>query len=375
MKPTIRPISLSFTLGLGLAFPHVPLAEPIIVPLLDDGAFFRIPVTLFGQTNFFIVDTGTSATGLDVKFRERLGKPTRREGQQTFYNSPEISLGKTPFGLKEIFCTDLTLFRQITGEPCEGIIGMDFLKDHRVELDFDNALFTIHNTVPEQFTRNASRIVMHPYNQRHHTIIAKVNEQALFNLMIDSAETRTISLNRKDWDQVFPLGREMPVHKVLIAQLGGKVTETHIARLSRLQIGTTEYADLLCPLNPSDLPSSLGTGFLRRHGVLLDFPMSALYLIPRKNIPLKEEHDMSGLHLLRREEITFIHSIDQGSPALHGSAQAGDVILSLNSRKCSEMKMKEIRQLLRANPGDRVAMEVQRDGAVVRIAFVLKRFL
>jgi hypothetical protein len=64
----MRPISLSFTLGLGLAFPHVPLAEPIILPLFDDGACFRVPVTVFGQTNFFVVDTGTSTTGLDVKF-------------------------------------------------------------------------------------------------------------------------------------------------------------------------------------------------------------------------------------------------------------------------------------------------------------------
>jgi predicted aspartyl protease len=374
MKSIVRPISLSFTLGLGLAFPHAPQAEPIIVPLIDDGACFRVPVTLSGQTNFFIVDTGTSATGLDVKFREGLGKPTRHEGQQTFYNSPKIGLGNTPFGLKEIFCTDLTLFRQITGERCEGIIGMDFLEDRLVELDFDNALFTIHSTVPEQFTKNASRIAMHVYNQRHHMIPARINDQSS-NLMVDTGQSRTISLNRADWDQVFQPGEKMAVHKVLIAQLGGKVAETYIARLSRLQIGANEYADLLCRLNTSALPSSFGMGFLRCHRVLLDFPRNALYLMPRKNIPFKEEHDMSGLHLLRRDEITFVHSIDQGSPASLGGVQAGDIVLSLNSRKCSEMKMKEIRQLLRANPGDKSAVEVQRNGEVVRIAFVLKRFL
>jgi hypothetical protein len=191
----------------------------------------------FDRTNFFAVDTGTSTTGLDAKVRERLGNPSRREAQQTFYNSPEITLGKTPLGVKEIFGTDLTLFRQITGEPYDGIIGMDFLKHHPVELDFDNALFIIHNTTPEHFTRNASRIMMHPYNQRHHTIIAKLNEQALLNLMIDSAESRTISLNRTDWNRIFAPNAAMPVHKALIAQLGGKVTEAPIARLSRLQIG------------------------------------------------------------------------------------------------------------------------------------------
>src|SRR5437879_3678340 len=103
--------------------------RPVTVPLLDDGPSFRVPVTLFGSEHFLLVDTGTSATALDTSYRAQLGEPVSRFGEQDFYRSPKILLAQTALGTEKVFCADLKMFSLVTGEPCDGILGMDFLKD------------------------------------------------------------------------------------------------------------------------------------------------------------------------------------------------------------------------------------------------------
>jgi hypothetical protein len=106
----------------------------------DDDLVIRAPITIEGETNFFVVDTGALATALDVQHRSKLGPITKRIAGQDFYKAPKMLVGATPVDLSEIFVTDLTMFRQITGERCDGILGMDFLSTVVVELDFDQQL-------------------------------------------------------------------------------------------------------------------------------------------------------------------------------------------------------------------------------------------
>lgn len=127
MKPTsIFLLFMSMTLNSGLA----ASAPTITVPLLDDDISFRVPVRMFGETNYFLVDTGTSATALDLRFSSRLGESVRRWDGHDFYRAPQIMLQDTALPVREVLCLDLKMFRMITGEPCDGILGMDFLGSH-----------------------------------------------------------------------------------------------------------------------------------------------------------------------------------------------------------------------------------------------------
>lgn len=49
-------------------------------PLLNDDVSLRVAMTMFGQTNYLLVDAGTPATDLDVRYRDSLGARVRKQG-------------------------------------------------------------------------------------------------------------------------------------------------------------------------------------------------------------------------------------------------------------------------------------------------------
>jgi hypothetical protein len=94
------------------------------VPLLDDCVIVRIPVRMFNQTLYFVLDTGTSVSALDLSFREKLGPPISEivDGMSvalgkklTLYRCPDFSVDDTHGNLQRIACLDLTMFRRVSG--------------------------------------------------------------------------------------------------------------------------------------------------------------------------------------------------------------------------------------------------------------------
>lgn len=353
-------------------------AEPktIALPLLDDDVSFRVPVRMFGRTNYFLVDTGTSVTGLDTRYRDRLGKAVRQWDGHELYRSPEIALGSTPLALDEVICTDLNMFRLITGEPCDGILGMDFLKKHVLELDFDRGIVSIGEDVPPEARANACRVPMKVSNVRHFRVPTLINGKVPFDLLLDTGDSSTISLKTADWATVFPPGQRAAVHKLLLSGINKKVTESSVARLESIEVQSNKYPNVLCVLSAYDTaPSALGMGFLRQHQVTCDFPNQTLYLSRGKEFGTVEEHDMSGLHLLRSEPHILVHSVDEGSPAALARVQAGDLLISINGEPCAKLTMRAVRKALRSGEGKQILLEVKRVERSFQPKFTLKRFL
>lgn len=361
-----------------MAFAQGAESQTITVPLLDDDVAFRVPVKMFGRTNYFLVDTGTSATALDGRYRDRLGSLIRRWDGHDFYRSPEIALGNTRLAVDEVFCTDLKMFRLITGEPCDGILGMEFLKNHVIELDFNRGVVGIGKEVPAQVRSNAWRIPMKLSNARHFRVPTLINGKLKMDLLLDTGDSSTISLKKEDWDLVFPPDEKTLVRKVLLAGLNKKVTESVLARLASVEVEVEahKYSNLVCVLSLYDTsPSALGIGFFRRHHVVFDFPNQMLYLQPGKQFDIQEEHDMSGLHLLRVEGKTLVHSVDEGSPASQAGIQAGDFILYIDGQRCAELAMKTIRQALRKNADKKVLLRIERAEKTMEMSLLLRRLI
>jgi hypothetical protein len=164
----------------------------------------------------------------------------------------------------------------------------------------------------------------------------------------------------------------------MIATTGLKenVTETLVGRLRELEIGGNKFRDLVCPLSPhAGVASGLGLAFLRRHVVTFDFPNGLLYLRPGKRFETVEEHDMSGLHLLRKDNKTFVHSVDRESPAALSGVEPGDVIRNINGREAESISIHEIRETLRSKPGATVSLTIDRKEKPVAVDFKLKRVI
>jgi C-terminal processing protease CtpA/Prc len=99
------------------------------------------------------------------------------------------------------------------------------------------------------------------------------------------------------------------------------------------------------------------------------------YLQPGKQFGVKDDADMSGLHLLRRDGVTIVHAVDEGSPAMLAGIKSGDSVVSIDGEACRDMNMKQIRQMLKTGDGDKVYLEVQRRRTSVKCEFILRRSL
>jgi C-terminal processing protease CtpA/Prc len=65
--------------------------------------------------------------------------------------------------------------------------------------------------------------------------------------------------------------------------------------------------------------------------------------------------------------------VEKDSPASRAGMAAGDEIISVNGREAASLSLREIRQILRSNPGDRVTIQAARQGKTETFTFLLKR--
>ena len=111
------------------------------VPFFDDGVMIRVPVNAFGKTLYFLVDSGFTFSAIDAGYKSFLGEPIATSfsggtpiGTDTTlpaFQCPEMSIAGKPLGLDKITCLDLKMPRLISGQQCDGILGMDFFCQKR----------------------------------------------------------------------------------------------------------------------------------------------------------------------------------------------------------------------------------------------------
>ncbi|NLH17780.1 MAG: PDZ domain-containing protein [Phycisphaerae bacterium] len=118
----------------------------------------------------------------------------------------------------------------------------------------------------------------------------------------------------------------------------------------------------------------LGLGFLTRYRVTLDFPHNRLYLRPGKSVARFENPDMTGLHIIRDEGKTLVHSVDPNSPADQAHICAGDEIVEVNHMTAQSHKLDTIRRIFASAPGDRVHLQTRRDNQIQNCELTLRLF-
>ena len=199
-----------------------------------------------------------------------------------------------------------------------------------------------------------------------------MNGSDSISLMLDTGDSSSTSLNKSDWDLVFRTDTNFC--NVTLATIGNQVRQSKVGRVKQMSFGAHTYANMLTVLiqNHSSI-SHLGLSFFKRHSVIIDFPKQKLYLNPASRFDNEDISDMSGLHLLRKNGQTFVHSVDTGSPADIAGIKPNDLLESINASLTSEMKMRKIRRLFKAKDGEKCTVAVKRGSEAFIVAFALKR--
>ena len=111
----------------------------------DDGVVL-VPVRIGGKEYQFALDTGCTGTVFDASLRPYLGQAIDTiEGRDAagkdltldLYRAPDAQVGSSPLGKLRVASRDFTETRQAAGCNVRGFLGMDFLKDWIITIDFD----------------------------------------------------------------------------------------------------------------------------------------------------------------------------------------------------------------------------------------------
>lgn len=362
---------------------------PVAVAPLEEFPFDLLPITLDGKEYLFAVDTGASLNIYDATLRSSLGSPqgdlptmgAAGNRNLELFAPPDARLGKLKLRIESsdsrkqsqtpVQCMDMSMIRKVAGEPIFGFIGMDFLQRYIVQLDPDAGkirLFSDTTTPsPEWGTPVPMVPVPSPFNV---PCVMVVIGRTQTRFLIDTGNNGAGDLEQDLFDRLAAGGDLSVIAETLLESITG-TSRIVLGRVQRLSIGNQTQEGLIFNRGRMNV---LGLGFLGRYRVTLDFPHQRLYLRPGKSAARLDYPDMSGLHLIRDEGKTLVHTVDPNSPAHQAGIRTDDEIVQVNGKPAQSYKLEMIRRILASAPGDRVHLQTRRGDQVQDCQLVLRLF-
>ena len=327
-----------------------------------------LPVRFHGKEYSFIADTGSSLNVFDESFRPLLGKPIRKQRVRTsegllsveLFESPEAYVG--PFSLKSgvlVFCSNFETLRQTIGIDVYGIVGMAFLRNYIVEVDFDEGLILMKEPV-DRARASLGRGIPITYKDLWIPTIHASLPSGTAQFMIDTGNMYTGTLEKGLFDRLSKTGVLTKMKQATVVLTPGGAKEVPQGRLAELRLGDFRHNDLVFT---AGMHSDLGLAYLSRYKLVLDFPGKQVYLTRGKRYsdsdPLIQQ---SGLALRRVNNDTIVIDVATGSPADIAGIRVDDVIVSILDRPAKEYRLVDIRRLVRSRMDAGITFRIRRDG-------------
>lgn len=357
---------------------HSPRGPVAKVDIVNDGDLVLVPVTVDKQVYDFVLDTGASIHYFDVRFKALLG-PAKRKAIGTsahgtnsivLYDSPEASIGDLSIrSAAPVACADFTQLRRFSGHKIYGLLGMSFLKDYVVGLDFDSRKLTLARTLEARPQTPAIALVEH--NLMPH-VQAQIKGYGKLEFLVDTGRTGSFvgSLRTQDFDRLAASGAMQVLRsdggpEIPPASPTGFGVTTDIRRIGLVgaltvggrtltRRGFVEHAGA----------SNLGLDYLTFYNVVFDFPNHEMYLTPRSKSELLDVGNLSGLVVVSEDGEIVVDSVARGSPGAKAGLKPRDVVLAVDGRDAAEFRLHSLTVLF-SSPGLRVRLKLKRGEQVL----------
>jgi hypothetical protein len=346
--------------------PPPPTAlQPVRFPIsTEDGDPLIVPVTIQGKQYPFVVDTGARYTIYDQSLRPLMGEHLATGQASTPIGAIEVearrppaaSLGGLPLPSQVCYVYDLRRIREVTGLEIAGILGMDFLQEYVLEIDFDRGELAVG---PSPSRRPVPSVPLVLRANRSSFELSLLNKTEEFAIDTGYGGHGSICLRAPLYAALVEAGR---IHETVLntttVDLGKAVTKNKEGGwLASLSVGKHKLRDLGTSAEPAS--NMVGLGFLRRFRVTLDFPEGKLYLEPGKRIDQPDRTNHSGLLLMRRGGATVIEAVRADGPGAKSGLRARDVLIELNGARADQAPLSKLYNQL-STPGATVRARVRR---------------
>jgi hypothetical protein len=346
-----------------------------------DGDMLTLPVKFLSKSYRFILDTGADLTVFDNVFRPQLGDAIGHELVETptgqaameIFRAPDAHVGSLSLQcVKTIACIDLARSRRARGKDDYGIIGMDFLRRHVVQVDCRRGTVSFLKSAP-RCAGSAEQLI---YAGNTPLLKATIPGFGSRWFLVDTGFFGVAGSLPAD-----EFGLLMSRHFLVSLGVGRSVDlsdfslsgKSQRGRLAAIEIGSFRQMDLLFLEGQGGTASEvgvLGLNFLKPYKVTFDFPKGLIYLAESKGFVEPEPRDLSGLHLIARSGRIVVDAVDPESPAARAGIQRCDVLQYAAGIDATSGNLPTIRQALcRQLKAVRLALE--RDGRMIDVTLLL----
>jgi predicted aspartyl protease len=358
---------------------HTPAARAQVIAEFDIPKGPGLPIIRLtpenGRPDYFLLDTGFSRCAVDARRfpglrfqqREKLAT-TGGTSDVALHDPPDYSVGPIRIAdLSSVVVMDLAGISRAAGRPLAGIIGLDALTPFVLQLDPDDGRVRLMKSDAADHPEWGRRLPMTAAKPGVVTVRASIAGQAA-DFMVDTGAVPTAYVPAWWMDQLARRSKTL----ALGSMTANGIAANRCVRAGDFAVAEAKYPDPVVFESQSTRPI-LGLGFLARHVTTLDFPNGSLYLKDGKRFAAADQHDMSGLGLVRDDGQTVVFSLQPDSPAVAAGFQKGDVIVQIDGRDAAEYDLAQIRQLLASEDGKALRIGVTRGNATQQLTIRLQR--
>ena len=317
---------------------------------IKDGGIL-LPVTFNGEECTLALDTGASYTVVDDSFKDKLGKMISKPRKaSTPYNKDKILMIER-FSFPDAYLGNLKLktsnsiyvmdLDPLTGGLCKGVIGMDFLEQYIVQIDFDNGkvIFLKGKKNFDIFSFLGPKENKHPewgepvkiktriFGNRR-TVKGRVLGNISTDFMIDTGWGFSGVLKNNKFDKVKSNLYETDNETTFVIATENNSSMGNIVKTNRFSIGTFNYKEIM--FQKGDI-SMLGLPFFSHHLVTFDFPNNIMYLKKGekygKQFGYLPYFKGTGLTLNVNDENIFVCQVDPNGLAERKGIKQNDIVM------------------------------------------------
>jgi hypothetical protein len=329
---------------------------------------------------WFVLDTGSKRSCVDSTAFPKLALLNDTDPMQSLngdigselYEPPDLEVG--PIHLRNspaVWNVDLSEVSAASGRHILGILGMDFISNFVLQIDFDQQRF--------QFLANDTKRTLHDdWGEPFRMVIGGEGLPMIYAniagnglaLTLDTGLDADLDLPSAQFDRILALTHGKTIFGRMATAAGDmRIREM---RLPDFKLVDLQYTGLLLTENRSFFCIA-GMGFLARHLVTFDFLNDTLYLKPSQGFRRQSEAGMSGLHLLAKGEDILVASVDTDSPAFSAGMRDGDLLISVNDKHVSRDDLDELWSLLKSRDGLKITVAYRQANQTKTATFTLRR--
>jgi hypothetical protein len=364
---------------------------PQSIGLPDKGAvrlplqiYFRLPLIKAWIGNSpaltFLVDLGLPFSVIDRSIATQLGlgpagrfiRPTRYLGSEfAVARIPSLLLREVDFKDRVFLVTNMMPPSANVQLPIHGVIGNDLFSQAVVQLDMAGEQLRLF--APRAFSAGGGRkvslqpqggMLMVPANldgvDTWLELTSSYGDSVLFGA--GSPAAQALAQKNPAGADGFTLGlqygvpeRILRVGTMTVESTGAQGVLIHLAQFPADSVLNRRQAGWI------------GTGFLRRFTVSVDFPGNTLYLEPGPALGEPDLCNATGLYVVKSGGRVVVQQVVKGSPAEKAGLQVGDTLTAINDYPAEQVVFDRLYGFLYLAADGSVRLKAQREGTELEV--------